>query len=292
MSLLTRIRTGDLSMAGNRRLFLLCLLLFLCSALFSFWIFFPAEVLQRYLVQQLVQQTGLKIEGGDAEMLLPFGLELDLSVHPNQAGLAPLLFKNLQVTPVWTQLFSGSPPVDLQAELAGGRFEAQASAKGRVQLELQAVEIAALQQADLPYRLEGKLTGRLDVEDSAAALNGKGAFDLLLQDSFLLGLDRFGLPERLTLGLLQLEGKFNQRRLSIEKILLTEGNIEMSGGGTLLLADTPEQTRLNLNIRLHPTQSTPDSLRGLIDLSGVKPTTDGSYLLRVAGTLKHPLLRK
>lgn len=291
MSLIANIRTGHQLMAGNHRLFLLCLLLFLGSGLLSFWIFFPADVMQRYLVREVVQQTGLKMEGSDAEMLFPFGLELDLKVYPTQAELVPLLFSDLQVTPVWTQLLAASVAVDLQAGLAGGLVESQVDPDGQLSLQLSDVAIVELQQADLPYRLQGKLAGELLAEDSTAGLNGKGEFQLRLRDTALIGLDRLGLPERLLLGLVQLEGKFNQQRLSIDKILMTEGNIEMSGGGTVLIAGTPEQTRLNLNVRLHPTPSTPDSLRDLLNLSGVKPTTDGSYLLRVAGTMARPTLR-
>ncbi|NOY12277.1 MAG: type II secretion system protein GspN, partial [Deltaproteobacteria bacterium] len=189
------------------------------------------------------------------------------------------------------RLLVGDLAVDLQAKLSGGRVEAQADPDGQLQLELRGVEIGPLQQSRLPYRLQGKLNGNLRVDNSVAVLQGTGEFRLQLRDSFLLGLERIGLPERLDLGLLQLEGKFNQRRFSLEKILLTEGSVEMSGGGTLLLAETVEQTRLNLNIRLHPTRLTPDSFRNLLKLSGIKPTTDGSYLLRVAGTLAHPVLR-
>lgn len=291
MKLLDTIFSGPQFLAGNRRLFLFCLLLFVVSGLLSCWIFFPADVLQRYLLREVAQQTGLRMEGSEAEMLFPLGLELDLKAYPRHPELLPLLFSDLQVTPVWTSLLSGSPAADLQADFAGGSVDAQITADGQLQLALQGIKVDTLQQADLPYRLQGELSGHLAVADMATALNGKGDFTLQLHDSYLLGLELFGLPERLPLGLLQLAGKFNQRRFSIEKVLLTEGNIEMSGGGTLLIAETPEQTRLNLNLRLHPTQSTPDSLRDLLNLSGVKPTADGSYLLRVSGTLARPTLR-
>ncbi len=293
MSLLELIRPGQQFMAGNRRLFLFCLFLFLVSGLFSFWFFFPAQMVQRYLVQELIQQTGLKMEGSEAEMLFPLGLEMDLSVDSGRSELTPLNFEDLQLTPGWTRLLSGTTAVDLQAGFSGGLVEAEAEAErsGYLLLELENVELLGLQQPHLPYRFQGQVDGTVTLADTAAGLNGQGDFSLRLRECYLLGLERLGLPERLSLGFIQLEGKFNQRRLSLEKVLLTEGTIEMSGGGTLLVADTPEQTRINLNIRLHPTQSSPESLRDLLNLSGVKPTTDGSYLLRIAGTLERPVLR-
>lgn len=291
MSLFGNIQLGPQFMVGNRRLFLFCLLLFLVSGVLSFWFFFPAEVLQRYLVQEVAQRSGLEMEGSDAKMLFPFGVELDLTIDSGRRELSPLLLRDLQLTPVWTRLLSNAPAVDLRADLAGGVIAGQADRSGQLSLEFENVELFGLLQEDQPYRLEGRLTGSLQVADLAAAINGQGEFVLRSSETFLHGLSRLGLPERFALGLLQLDGKFSQQRLSIEKILLTEGDIEMSGGGTLLVAETPEQTRINLNLRLHPTQSTPDSVREVLKLTGVKPTADGSYLLRIAGTLARPALR-
>jgi type II secretion system protein N len=278
-------------LAGNRSLLSLCLLLFLVSGLISFWYFFPADVIQRSLLRELTRQTGLKMEGSEAEMLFPVGLGLDLKVYPGQAEFAPLMFTEMQLTPAWSRLLTGSAAADVEAFLAGGTVEALFARSGQLQLDLADIEVAPLQQADLPYRLQGKLAGKLDAEKMMPALDGKGQFNLQLSNASVDGLDRVSLPARMALGILQLEGKFNQRRLSLEKVLLTGGVIEMTGGGTLLLAETPEQTRINMNVRLHPNQSTPDSLRDLLSLTGVKPTTDGSYLLRIAGTLSRPTLR-
>jgi hypothetical protein len=56
-------------LAGNRRLFSLCLLLFVVSGVFSVWLFFPVDTLQRRLLQEVSQQTGLDIRGRNATML-------------------------------------------------------------------------------------------------------------------------------------------------------------------------------------------------------------------------------
>lgn len=291
MSFFKNIQMGPKFLVGNRRLFAVCLLLFMFSGVLSFWFFLPAEVLQRYLVQEITRQSGLQMEGSDAEILFPFGLELDLNIASGRPELNPIQLRDLQLTPVWTRLLSASQAVNMQTSLADGAVKGRVDRAGQLQLEFAAVELLELQQENLPYRLQGKLSGFLSLERLAAALNGQGEFGLRTHDTFLHGLNRLGLPNRLALGVFQLDGKLNQQRLTLEKILLTEGNIELSGGGTLLLADTPEKTRVNLNLRLHPTQSTPDSVREMLTLTGVKPTADGSYLLRIAGTLSRPVLR-
>ncbi|MCK5825647.1 MAG: hypothetical protein KAG93_01330, partial [Desulfuromusa sp.] len=58
-------------LAGQRRLSLLCLLLFVVSALLSFGAFFPAEIMQQRLVQEVSQQTNLEMRGRNARMLFP-----------------------------------------------------------------------------------------------------------------------------------------------------------------------------------------------------------------------------
>jgi type II secretion system protein N len=278
-------------LAGNRRLFLLCLLLFLFSFWVALWVAFPADVLQRRLVSEVTKQTGVRMQGHNASLLFPIGLEFDLRVFPDMPALAPIDLQQLQVSPAWARLFSGAPQIDLQGSLSDGSLDARVGRNGALQARLRGVDIAPLQTASQGYRVEGRLSGDFSGEQLSAAMTGEGEFVLQLRETRLLGLERLGLPENLALGLLSLEGRFKERRLSIEKALLTEGALEMSGGGTLLVGETPEQTRLNLNVRLHPTASTPPGLRDLLDLTGVKPTADGSFLLRIGGTLARPAIR-
>lgn len=278
-------------LAGNRRFFLLCFLLFISSCLLSFWLSFPADVLQRRLVREATQQTGLEMQGANAAMLFPFGLRLDLRIYPAQPELAPIELKEMQISPAWLTLLSASPAVDLYGQLANGLFDMRADRVGKVDLNLSNVELASLQKADSPYRLQGELSGKLSGDQLSAAMSGRGEFYFQIPNAVLRGFELFDLPAELALGQLKVAGKFNQRRLSIEKISLNGGVLEVSGGGTLLIGETRERTRLNLNIRLFPTQATPDSLRDLLSLTGVKPTADGSYLLRVGGSLAKPQLR-
>ncbi|MCD6581106.1 MAG: type II secretion system protein GspN [Desulfuromusa sp.] len=278
-------------LAGNRRLFLFCLLLFVVSAFFSFWIFFPADVLQRRLLQEVSQQTGLEMRGRNAAMLFPLGLKLDLSIYPDVPELADLELTGLQVSPVWRSLFSNHQAVNLTGTLAGGEVDVDAGQSGQINLKLKDVALLVLQQSDLPYRVSGQLTGQLDGENISEDMNGRGNFSLYLRDARVLGLEKIGLPANFSAGVLQLKGKFDRRRLSLEEVVLTGGDLELSGGGNILIGETAEQTRLNLNVRLHPTSTTPDSLRDLLNLTGIRPTVDGSYLLRIGGTLAKPVIR-
>ncbi len=277
--------------AGNRRLFLLCLLFFVISSFFSFWIFFPADVLQRWLLQEASQQTGLKMEGRNATMLFPPGLGLDLIIYPRVPELTNLEMTDLQITPVWWSLFSKSQKIHFGALLAGGKIDAAATRDGQINLELKGIELGTLQQPDLPYRVSGQLTGQLDGENISQNMQGEGNFSLSVTEIRILGLARIGLPADFFAGRLHLEGQLAQRRVSLERIALSGGALELSGGGNILIGETAGQSRLNLNVRFHPTSTTPDSLQNLLDLTGIRPTVDGSYLLRIGGTMAKPAIR-
>ncbi len=278
-------------LVGNRRLFLLCLILFVSSALISLWTFFPADALQRRLVEEVTRQTGLDMQGRNGSMIFPPGLGLDLSIYPDLGGLNDFELTDVRVSPVWSHLFSSRQKVNLIASLAGGRIDADVGRNGLARMEINDIAVAALQQSDLPYRVDGQLTGQLDGENISQQMSGRGEFSLFLKDAHVLGLERIGLPANFAVGELHFEAQLDKRRLSLEKVILTGGGLELSGGGNILIGKSSGQTRLNLNVRLHPTSTTPDGLRDLLDLTGVRPTADGSYLLRIGGTLTKPVIR-
>lgn len=278
-------------LAGNRRLFLLCILLFCVSAMISFGWFFPADIVQRRLVQQVVEKTGLQVEGYNAEMIFPLGLQLDLYLEPELEELADIELKALKITPSWRSLLGDNPGAYFNGLLAQGELSALVERDGQLDLSLRGVDLSGLQNRVNDYLIGGVLSGQFKAENMTADFQGQGSFATDLGQTRIDGLEKIGLPADLYLGAVQIAGKFIQRRISFERILATEGVMELSGGGTLFVGETPSLTRLNLNLRLHPTQKTPESLRSMIQLTGVRPTTDGSYLLRIGGTLAKPVVR-
>ena len=278
-------------LAGHRRIFILCLLLFLVSAIVSVWFFFPVNALQRRLLQEVSQQTGLEMRGGNATMLFPLGVGLDLTIYPEIEGLNDLELKQLQISPVWSSLFSADQQVHLHGTLAGGMIDVDAAKSGGINMQFQDIPITALQQENLPYRMSGKISGQVVGENISPQMRGRGHFSLNLKGVQLIGLEKIGLPANFTAGTLILQGKFDQRRFSLEKAVLTQGDLEFTGGGNILVGESSTQTRLNLNVRLHPTATTPDSVLELFNLTGIRPTADGSYLMRIGGTLAKPIIR-
>lgn len=274
------------------RLLAVCLVLFCVSSFFSFWVFFPAEVLQQRLVQEISRETGLRMHGEQATMLVPLGLEFNLTIFPDQPEMVPLEIESLRLTPVWTSLLTLNQAVHVKGSLAQGEVSARLWRNGDINLSLQDLALLNLQEQDLPYRLGGSLQLLFQGEKLLEqGVQGEGRFNLDIRDLVLFGLERLGLPADVPLGLLQMNGRFSEARVSIEQLVATGGVLELSGGGTLLVGATPEQTRLNLNVRLHPTRQTPESMRDLLLLTGTRPGSDGSYTLQIGGTLARPVMR-
>lgn len=279
-------------LSDNRRLLFLCLLLFCVSSFFSFWVFFPAEVLQQRLVQEISEETGVRMRAERAAMLVPLGLKLDLTLYPDQPGIAPLSITDLHLTPVWTSLVSRNHAVNLKGSLAQGDIAVRLWRNGNIHLGLQDLALSLLQDENLDYRLGGLLNVQFQGEELLAdARRGQGRFAIETRDTLIFGLEQLGLSPEMPLGLLQINGRFSEARVSIEQFVATGGALELSGGGTLLIGATPEQTRLNLNVRLHPTRQTPENVRDLLMLTGGRPGPDGSYTIQIGGSLARPLLR-
>ncbi len=279
-------------LSDNRSLFLLCLLLFCVSSFFSFWVFFPAEVLQQRLVQEISRETGIPMRAERAAMLVPLGLKMDITLYPDQPGIAPLAIKDLQLTPVWTSLVSRNQGINIKGSLAQGDVGARLWRNGNIYLSLQDLTLSLLQEAGLDYRFGGLLNVQFQGEELLAdAQRSQGRFAVEIRDTLVFGLEQIGLSPELPLGLLQVNGRFSEARVSVEQLVATGGVLELSGGGTLLIGATPEQTRLNLNVRIHPTRQTPENVRDLLMLTGVRPGPDGSYIMQIGGSLARPLLR-
>ncbi|MBD1400477.1 type II secretion system protein GspN [Pelovirga terrestris] len=286
-----RILSGRV-LGTNLKLFTLCLVLFCLSGFLSFWVFFPAEVLLQRLVQEVSRETGLRMRGEQATMLMPLGLKSDMTIYPNQPGLAPLLIDDLHVTPLWTSLLTLNQAIHLKGTVTQGDVSARIWRNGNVNVTLQNLELLGLQDPGLAYRLAGLVNLNFEGERLLEqGGQGAGRFKVDISDLLVLGLERIGLADDVSLGLLQMNGNFSESRVSVEQLVATGGVLELSGGGTLLVGATPEQTRLNLNVRVHPTRQTPDNIRDLLMLTGVRPGPDGSYTLQIGGTAARPVLR-
>lgn len=277
--------------SAQRRFLPLCLLLFVLSLVVGFMTGFPNDVLRDRLVQEITTQTGLQASSESLELGFPAKLEFDLTIDPNHGQAAPLVFEQVQVRPLWTTLFSKARSAALQGRFAEGDFEALVSADSRVQLDADGVHLAPLQKQGNPYRFDGVLQATFDGVQMSRPGSADGTFSAEINGLVVFGLEAFGLTERLALGQLSLQGALRGQRLTFEKVTLAGDFAGLNGSGTVQIGPTPRQTRLNLSVTAKPGAAFPDSLKPLIELSGLKPKANGSYQFRVTGSLARPVVR-
>ena len=273
------------------RLLLLCIALFLIALFIGFGSGFPTDVLREKLVREISRQSGLVVSSESLGLGFPAKITFDLTVDPAHPQIAPLVFPQIQIRPVWTSLFSSARAAELQGQFAEGAIDAQFSADDSLQLEIQGMQLAPLQKTSNPYRFEGVLRGELDGKQMSQSGKADAVFSAEVNDLEVFGLEQLALPEKVALGQLSVQGRLQGQRLNLERVVLEGDFVGMSGSGTIQLGTTPQRTRLNLQVTATPGSTFPESLKPLIELSGVKPKADGSYQFRVAGTLAKPVLR-
>lgn len=286
-----QVKHAGQRLPGQGRLTVLCLLLFLVALIIGVASGFPTEALRERMVQEIASQTGLEVSSKRMALGFPAEVRFDLTVDPHHPQVAPLVFPQLQIRPVWTSLVSGPRAASLEGGFAEGQIAATFSSEDQLQLDLQGIRLAPLQKTDNPYRLDGVLRGKLDGQQISQAGSADALFSAEISSLVVFGLEQLALPDSLALGQLSVEGRLRGQRLNLEKVVLVGDFAGVTGKGTIQLGTNPQRTRLNLRITATPGRAFPESLKPLIELSGVKPSPDGSYQFRVAGTLAKPLLR-
>lgn len=274
------------------KLLFFCVLAFIVGMFMSVWWLLPIEQLQQRVLQQVSQETGVQLQGENAALVFPFGLSLDLTIRSEVPELNDLKINNLRLNPVWTSLVTGSPAARMKGSLAGGEFVSIITSDSDLSAELSDIDLVQVTRSDLPYRLQGALFAQADAEQlEGGGQRAQGDFQITVSQAVALGLDQIGLDAELPLGQLEIAGQFSNMRINLEQAIMTGGAMDVSGSGTIFVGATPAQTRLNLNVRLQPTEQTPAGLRDLLTLTGVRPGADGSYQVQIGGNLARPTMR-
>jgi hypothetical protein len=182
-------RTARL-LTGRGSLLPACVLAFLLALLVGFGFGFPSDVLRQRLVQELSVRTGLAVSSDSLELSFPAKLSFDLTIDPHQEQIVPLVFKPLQLQPVWSTLFSAGRAAVLSGRFAGGDIAAQLGADQQLQLDIRGVQLGPLQKPANPYRLDGVLSGTFDARQISRPGSVDALFSAEVGNLQLFGLER------------------------------------------------------------------------------------------------------
>jgi len=81
----------------------------------------------------------------------------------------------------------------------------------------------------------------------------------------------------------------NARQITIDHFLCTDGDLNLTGHGTVVLQRNPIRSRIDLSVSIKPNKNLDPALSSLLSLLG-KKQRNGGYLLRVGGTVEKPRL--
>ncbi|PLX85328.1 MAG: type II secretion system protein GspN [Desulfuromonas sp.] len=278
------------SAAGSsvrRHLLAACVLLMALVA--SFYMLFPESALEERIEYEVARGTGVELDLSGLRLLFPPGLSARKAVLQDEAlpVSAPEL-SALRVKPLWSTLMGDDPGIAFDARLLGGTVGGTALRNGEVEAQLEQVSYSAPLMAGSSLAVaatlsKGSFRGRLPLHQ---AKNSR--LELNLERAEISGLGSVGSPQdSLSLGSVQLLGTGKGKTFKIEKLESSGGDLDASGTGTVILTEPLGRSRLSLNLALRPGQALD---KGLADLLGLfaKKNRDGSYRLRVGGTLAKP----
>lgn len=256
------------------------------------YFFFPSESLRQRLEQEAFARAGLQLSIGALRPLLPPALEAsDIRLAMPATPNAPLVLERLRLRPLWASLVGSDPGAAFAAELFGGRLLGTAHRRGALTLDGRGLKLLL----PLPRTPALAFAGNVRELTFAGAFppqpNAETRLQLIVDDCAINGLQSAGFGnDRLPLGTLSAVAGGRGTTLRIERLTAEGGALLASGEGTLLLANTPLQSRLNLNLTLRPGSGLDPLLAELLPALA-KPAADGTLRLAVSGTLANPTLR-
>ncbi len=285
--------TGPLLTWERIRFYLIGLALMLIAFVAGFYFFFPNEVLRERLEREIVRGAKVDVRIGELSLLFPPGLKAERIRLPlTLPGRTALDIDTASAQPLWLSVLSGNPGAAFQARLLGGEITGRARQNGF--LDVQAGQLAFSQPLMEGSALE--LSGALNEARFTGTLPPAGTnesrLELLLSDLQLKGLESLAATNgTMLLGRLVCKAEGRGNNLRIEQLEMNGGVMQVTGTGSLMLNQPIARSRINLNLTMRPAANFDRTLRDLLGLFA-NAGRDGSYTLRISGTLATPVFAK
>ena len=255
------------------------------------FLFFPTAALRDRLTSEVAARSDFRLQIAGLSLHFPLGLNARGLVLSGKQLLEPVKVDTLQITPAWLSLFGGNPGADLFAGLMGGELHARYHRNGALSARGENLKLAFPLGKNLSLAVAGTLH-QASVEGTLPLAPGTASkLSLQIDELRLTGLKAVGSArDTLKLGTATLVASGQGNSFRIEELKCSGGELALNGGGSLLLAASPQQSRLNLTLTLTPAAGFDPSLKDLLGMFA-KPTRDGSLRLRLTGSLAAPNLR-
>ncbi len=277
-------------------------LLYALYTLVLFLIFMVVNFPHNVLVQRALRRVDLgtlRLDVQNTHFAWWNGYELR-GVRLTQVGGEPLPLleaSSLYVRPGLDGLLRGElSSLRVRGQVYGGHVDASWVAGedvARSSVRFRDLQVARYQL--LTSRLEegearGVVSGAVTFEESPGDFRAAG--EIQLREGELLGakVKEFGLPD-LHFQRASLKFSVQEGRLEIHEFQADGNEVNLSGTGQIALRNPPLDSVLNLRATIEPGESSPEAIRGLLELiphrKGKRPNTP----LVITGTVAKPRLR-
>ena len=269
----------------------LCSLSFACCFLLGLLLFLPLQPLTSQL-EELARQQGLELRIEQPRIGFPFKLKSkEISIHNPLLPYPPIPLSDISLAPQWLSLLGDAPGFNYQLKLWQGEVTGAAFLDGRVEADLDQLQIDEQLSPQLPLNLTGQLTKGNFSGQLPLARGNNSQLSLSFSELQLSGLNRFGSRDDiLPIGQLECSAELNGRRLSINRCQGAGPALAMQASGQINIGQTPAATRLNLTLTLTPQAGLDPLLKEMLSLIK-KPLSDGRIEFKVIGSLANPRIR-
>lgn len=259
----------------------------------AFLTLFPSDALRARAEHMIRQQTGETVSIGKLSLRPLLSLRSsDVSWSPALEPWPNITIPEMRLSPRWSALFTASPGLNFKTQLIDGRLDGFYVHNTELFAEIEDASITPYFPESLGYLPHGTLNGSLTSDGDPALDSTESRFDMRLDQAAVTGLERLGTEQdRLNLGTIRLQGTMQGRNLKIEDLSAAGGDLQVDGKATILVAKTPQQSRINAQIAVTPSTNLDSGLRDLLTLSGVTPDRNGTFNFRLSGSLAQPALR-
>ena len=260
------------------------------------WLFFPTSAVQQHLKTELSLQLKQPVELGDVGVNFPPAIAISSLAITTAPGV-PILLRDLRLKPVWHQLLSKTPAINLDARAYQGTINDRVDSANNFQLSAHKLrwdaplpQLSALHLNTTLAQLEA--TGVFNPNNRNYPIEKIEKLTLQLSELRLKGLQELGLPvDSLNLGIVDLNLSQVKQRLSINKISSRDGDITFAGKGEIKLHRNLARSRINITLNMSLSSNIDPALTSLIQLFA-QPQKRGSYSFHIVGTLGQPRLKR
>jgi len=268
------------------KFYLGALALLLVGFIAGFYLFFPTSVLQQRLEAEIAGRTPMDVRIKSVSLLFPPGLQAKGIRLTNSSPATEFTIEQIRLAPLWSTMIGKNPGLTFNSTIMGGQVAGNLRKDGSLAANLQNLTFSTPVGGALPIQLDGRLAkgsfvGALPLQSAAQT-----SLTLGFEQMRISGLAALGLTDdTLALGTVTLSGSGRGNALKIDRLSASGDNLEVTGDGTVMLAEPLDRSRLNLNLVLRPGQQLDRTLADLLELFG-QAEPNGSFRLRLTGSLR------